>query len=96
MKFTPEDVEKLKAAREQNPEFAAMIDKIRAEFPGSKITYLKIGDLEYGEKTDESKCVVPYIPPSAVTTAPTTANRTAGRTAKTVGEKRRSNTRYKG
>lgn len=92
MKFTPEDVEKLRAAREQHPEFASMIDKIRAEFPGSKITYLKIGDLEYGEKPDPSNLVVPIIQTPSRTAA--TARPTA-RTAKTVGEKRRSNTRYK-
>ena len=92
MKFTPEDVEKLKAAREQHPEFASMIDKIRAEFPGSKITYLKIGDAEFGKKTDEAMSVVPHLRSEndASVTALTTVKRGG-----TVGERRRSGTKYR-
>jgi len=67
-----------------------VIDKIRAEFPGSKITYLKIGDLEYGEKTDPSKCVTPNLDYEM------SRDRTKQkRAARTVGEKRRLNTQYK-
>lgn len=66
-----------------------MIDQIRAEFPGSKITYLKIGDLEYGEKTDPSKCVTPNLEYAM------SRMKEKERKAKTAGEKRRSLMRYK-
>lgn len=92
MKFTPEDLQKLKQARENSPDFAAAIDKIREQFPGSKITYLKIGDAEFGKKTDEAMSVVPHLRSEhdASVTALTTVKRGV-----TVGERRRSGTKYR-
>lgn len=89
MKFSTADLQKLKQAREQAPEFAALIDKIRHEFPGSKITYLKVGEIEFGKAIDPSKLVKPYLGDAG--SAPKQSNRKP----QTVGEKRRSRTRYR-
>lgn len=81
----------MKDARKDSPELSAIIDLFRFEFPGTKILHLKIGDLEYGEPTKPEDCVVPKFEPS---TGAAAAKATV-RKARTVGETRRSSTRYK-
>lgn len=65
MKFSEEDLAKLRKVREDNPEFAATLDEFRKLFPGMKITYLKSGDVEFG--TPMPQGVVPCITPPPVT-----------------------------
>ena len=69
-KYTAEDIAKLKAAREANPEFAAWIDEFRKEFPGSKLTYIKVGDIEFGtpSKPGVTPCLLDVPAPVKVTT----------------------------
>lgn len=41
------------------PDLASFVDAMRRELGPVKISYLKVGDQEYGMPTDWSKCVVP-------------------------------------
>jgi hypothetical protein len=43
--------------RSQAPDLAAFMDDLRGEFPGLKVTYLKVGETELGLKMDESRFV---------------------------------------
>lgn len=86
MRLTEQQLADLKRARLRHPEFASQIDAIRAAFPGSRITYIRIEDLELGEKLLDG--VIPHVP--------TYAPGFKQNKAPTVGEKRRSLNRYRG
>lgn len=84
MRLTEQQLADLKAARLRHPEFAASIDQIREAFPGSKLTYIKIDELEVGDKPLDG--IQPYIS-GVVKKAPKPT---------TVGQKRRGLNKYKG
>lgn len=80
-KFTAEDKEKLKKIREEHPDFAKFIDDFRSQFPGSKVTYLKVGDVEFGTPSPPgvTPCLVDVPEQRRVeTTTVTIPNSTAG------------------
>lgn len=62
MKFTQADKEFFAAVRQEKPEVDHLFKDLRSlmtQFPGSSITYLKIGEFEWGEKSPEG--VVPCL-----------------------------------
>lgn len=48
----------------KNPDFGAMIDGLREEFPGIKLAYLKTDEVEIGTPTDPRRlCEMSVSPP---------------------------------
>lgn len=92
-KWTPEQIAQLKQIREDNPEFAKEIDALRLQFPGSKIVYMKSGDLEFGERGPEG--VVPFIDHAALAREKAGAKPQEKRKPMTVADKRRAVMKYK-
>jgi hypothetical protein len=51
-------------ARAENPELAAVIDACHEQFPGCRVTYLKLGDEEWGQPIGGTNITpLPWIDP---------------------------------
>jgi len=82
--LTEQQLADLKEARLRHPEFAASIDQIRAAFPGAKISYIKVDDVELGEKLPDG--IQPHV----------SDERKQAPKLTTVGQQRRGLNKYKG
>lgn len=54
--------------RAEAPELATLIDGLREEFPDIKITYLKVGEQEFGKPMDRTHHVSMYVAPPMIDT----------------------------
>lgn len=91
--FTEDQLRQLREVRNEHPDMAAFFDSFRAEFPGSKITYIKTDKVEFGTAVDpECIVVAPFIDVDKV--AKEEAKKAKKQKPMTVGEKRRSRTQY--